>query len=72
MSRHRQPMKGCWPTSFQLSIAAMAPAGLLFLATTEWSEPWPAVKRLIYPTLAVMVAFGLLYYFEHLPPSTSL
>ena len=50
---------------FQLSIAALLPVGLLFAATADWSEPKQVVRRLMFPVITVIVAFVLLYYFEH-------
>ena len=51
---------------FQLSIAALVPIGILFLATTDWTAPLRAVRRLAVPTVAGILAFAILYYFEHL------
>jgi hypothetical protein len=50
---------------FQLSIAAMLPVGLLFLATADWSQPGQIARRLAFPVVIVMLAFVTLYYFEH-------
>lgn len=50
---------------FQLSIAAMLPVGVVFLATADRTAPSRLIWRLAFPTLAVIVAFALLYYFEH-------
>ena len=50
---------------FQLSIAALLPVGLLFAATADWSQPGKIARRLAFPVLVVIVAFALLYYFEH-------
>jgi len=50
---------------FQLSILAMLPVGLFFLVTADWTAPSRVVRRLAFPTVAVLAAFALLYYFEH-------
>ena len=50
---------------FQLSIAALMPVGLVFLATADWTQPSRIVRRLAFPTAAVFVAFAVLYFFEH-------
>jgi hypothetical protein len=54
---------------FQLSIAAMAPVGLVFLATADWTQPLKNVRRLTLPAAAVVLAFGILYYFEKYYPA---
>ena len=51
---------------FQLAIVLIVPAGLAFLATADWRQPWPVVKRLMLPAAALVVAFWTLYYMEHL------
>ena len=50
---------------FQLSIAALLPVGLLFAATADWSQPGMLARQLAFPVLVVILAFALLYYFEH-------
>ena len=50
---------------FQLSIAAMLPVGLVFLATADWTRPRHAGRALAIPVMAVLAAFAGLYYFEH-------
>jgi len=51
---------------FQLSITALVPTILLFFATADWKYPWRIARVLAFPTIAVVLAFGALYYFEHL------
>lgn len=51
---------------FQLAIVLLLPAGLTFLATSDWRQPWAAAKRLAVPAVALVVAFSTLYYMEHL------
>jgi len=50
---------------FQLSIVALAPTTLLFFATADWTQPVRSMRRLTFPAAAVVLAFGVLYYFEH-------
>jgi hypothetical protein len=54
---------------FQLSIAALAPVGLVFLATADWTRPLRHLRRLTFPAAAVVLAFGILYYFEKYYPA---
>ena len=50
---------------FQLSIVALVPMILLFLATADWRQPLRIVRALLFPATTVVFAFGLLYYLEH-------
>ena len=50
---------------FQLSIVALVPVGLTFLATANWKQPLRSLRPLAFPAAAVALAFGLLFYFEH-------
>jgi hypothetical protein len=50
---------------FQLSIVALVPTGLLFLATADWTQPVRAVRRLALPAIVVVLAFAALFYLEH-------
>ena len=60
-----QPDEGTGAHVFQLSIAALAPTFLLFLATANWSERLRSARPLLFPTAALVLAFGALYYLEH-------
>jgi hypothetical protein len=51
---------------FQLSIVALLPVGLVFLATADWTQPLRSLSQLALPAAAVALAFGVLYFFEHL------
>jgi hypothetical protein len=51
---------------FQLSIVALVPAGLVFLATADWRTPLTAVRTLALSGGAVVAAFAALYYLEHI------
>lgn len=61
----RQSDEGTLAHIFQLSIVALVPMTLLFLATADWARPVRTVRRLAFPATAVVLAFGVLYYFEH-------
>jgi hypothetical protein len=50
---------------FQLSILALVPTGLLFLATADWTPPARTLRRLAFPASVVVLAFAALYYLEH-------
>ena len=60
-----QPDEGAAAHIFQLSIVAMVPMFLLFLFTAGWGKPWRDVQRLLVPAIALVLAFGALYYLEH-------
>jgi hypothetical protein len=51
---------------FQLSIVALVPMTVLFLATTDWRQPWRSAGPLVFTAAATVLAFGALYYLEHL------
>jgi hypothetical protein len=53
---------------FQLSIAALVPTGVVFLATADWNQPLGIVRRLAIPAAAVVLAFTFLYVWEHPQP----
>jgi hypothetical protein len=59
------PDEGTAAHIFQLSIAALVPTGLVFLSTADWNQPSRIVRRLAFPTAAVVLAFCFLYYWEH-------
>ncbi len=50
---------------FQLSIVALVPMILLFLATADWKQPWRSARPLSFPAAALVLAFGALYFLEH-------
>ena len=60
-----QPDEGTAAHIFQLSIVALAPMLLLFLATTDWRRPSRGARPLAFPVAALVVAFAALYYLEH-------
>src|SRR5438128_3352027 len=59
------PDEGAGAHIFQLSIVALVPAGLVFLATADWTQPVRTVRRLAFPAAVVVLAFAALYYLEH-------
>jgi hypothetical protein len=59
------PDEGAGAHIFQLSIVALVPAGLAFLATADWALPVRLVRRLAVPAVFVVLAFTALYYLEH-------
>jgi hypothetical protein len=50
---------------FQLSIAGLVPALIVFLASADWARPWRVARTLVLPAVAVVLAFALLYHYEH-------
>jgi len=46
-------------------IVVLAGAVLMFLATADWRQPLRVVRTLVVPAVAVALAFGTIYYFEH-------
>jgi uncharacterized membrane protein len=50
---------------FQLSIVALVPMIILFLATADWRQPLQSARPLGFPAAALVLAFGALYYLEH-------
>jgi hypothetical protein len=60
-----QPDEGTQAHIFQLAILALAPVGLLFLATADWKRPLHSARPLAFSGAAVVLAFAALYYLEH-------
>jgi hypothetical protein len=59
------PDEGTAAHIFQLSIVALAPGVLLFLATADWRQPRRSALPLALSGAALVFAFGALYYLEH-------
>ena len=59
------PDEGVGAHIFQLSIVALLPVGLVFLATADWAQPLRIVRQLALPGVVVVLAFAALYYLEH-------
>ena len=64
-TRPPQPDEGAAAHIFQLSIAALLPMMLLFLATADWKQPFRSMRPLAFPATALVFTFGALYYLEH-------
>ena len=60
-----EPDEGTQAHIFQLSIVALAPMILLFVATADWTRPLRSMRPLAFSAAAVALAFAALYYFEH-------
>jgi hypothetical protein len=60
-----QPDEGAGAHIFQLSIVALVPIILLFLATADWRQPLRSARPLAFPAAALVFAFEALYYLEH-------
>jgi prepilin signal peptidase PulO-like enzyme (type II secretory pathway) len=60
-----QPDEGAGAHIFQLTIVALVPVILLFLATADWRKPFRSVRPLTLPAAALFLAFSALYYLEH-------
>ncbi len=60
-----QPDEGAAAHIFQLSIVALVPMVLLFLATADWRQPLRSARPLTFPAAALALAFGALFYLEH-------
>jgi hypothetical protein len=65
-SQPPQPDEGTAAHIFQLSVLALVPAIVLFLATADWRQPLRnAARPLAIPVVALVLAFAALYYLEH-------
>ena len=61
-----QPDEGTAAHIFQLSVVAVVPTILLFLATADWRQPLRSAARpLAIPVVAMVLAFAAPYYLEH-------
>jgi hypothetical protein len=60
-----QPDEGVAAHIFQLSIVALVPTILLFLATADWRSPLRSIQPAAFGAVALAIAFGALYYLEH-------
>ena len=59
------PDEGSAAHIFQLSIVAVGLSILVFLSTADWKQPLRSVSPLAFPAVALILAFGALYYLEH-------
>jgi hypothetical protein len=60
-----QPDEGAAAHIFQLSILALVPMILLFLATADWRQPLRSARPVAFTAAALVLAFGALFYLEH-------
>ena len=60
-----QPDEGTAAHIFQLSIVALIPTIMLFLATADWKQPSRSARPLAVAGVALVIAFAALYYLEH-------
>jgi membrane protease YdiL (CAAX protease family) len=60
-----QPDEGAAAHIFQLSIVALVPMILLFLATADWRLRLRSARPLAFPGAVLVLASGALYYLEH-------
>jgi hypothetical protein len=59
------PDEGAGAHIFQLVALAVLPTVFVFVGTADWTQPWRIVRRLALPFVALVLAFGALYYLEH-------
>lgn len=59
------PDEGIGAHIFQLSIVALVPVTLVFLATADWSRPSRSARPLAIAVAATVLAFAALYFLEH-------
>jgi hypothetical protein len=64
-TRPPQPDEGALAHIFQLTIVALLPMILLFAGTADWKRPLRSAQRLVFPAIALVLAFAGLYYLEH-------
>ncbi len=60
-----RPDEGTAAHIFQLSIMAVVPVLVLFLATADWKQPLRSTRPLAFPGAALVAACAALYYLEH-------
>lgn len=60
-----EPDEGALAHIFQLTVVLLLPAGMLFLATADWSRPLRSARPLAISGAALALAFAALYYLEH-------
>ena len=50
---------------FQIAVALVVPAGLVYLLSADWRRPIRVTMGLVVPAIALIIAFSTLYYMEH-------
>jgi hypothetical protein len=58
--------EGALARIFQLTIVALLPTSLIFVATADWRRAWRTARPLALAMVVTALAFGILYYFENL------
>ena len=61
-----EPDEGTQAHIFQLSIAGLLPVAVLVVGTADWRRPWQSARPIVFAAVAMLLAFGGLYYLEHL------
>lgn len=59
------PDEGALAHIFQLSIVALVPMIFLFIVTADWKQGLRNARPLAVSAVALVLAFGALYYLEH-------
>ena len=59
------PDEGTGAHIFQLSVAALVPVTIVFLGSADWKQPRRTTWPLALAAAALVLAFGALYYLEH-------
>jgi len=59
------PDEGTGAHIFQLCVMALVPVTVVFLGTADWSQPRRTAWPLVIAAAATVLAFGALYYLEH-------
>ena len=59
------PDEGTAAHLFQLAVALVVPAGLVYLLSADWRRPVRVAMGLVVPAIALIVAFTTLYAMEH-------
>jgi hypothetical protein len=62
---HQSRDEGTGAHLFQLAVALLVPAGIVYLLTADWRKPLRVALRLVAPAIALIIAFSTLYYMEH-------
>ena len=65
IGRPPEPDEGTAAHVFQLSVAAILPALLLYLFTADMQRPWREARWLAIAGVVLGLAFTLLYWMEH-------
>jgi len=60
-----QPDEGALAHLFQLAVAAILPAGLVFFFFADPRRPWREARIVALAGVMLVVAFSLLYWMEH-------